>query len=207
MWLCEYWKEDHKRTIQAELGWIWQGLVLEENNNIWQANNDDGRMCISTLQKVFQLYTPTKVKHHPIFLSIFFFLHQMGDYAWSEHIVMVFLACQITIKNVQVQLTVKGKTTPESYTPTPKSSCAQNVVVLKWSVSLAQNLARPSVGRNKKRLSTDQWTRLHVRIVHPKWSCDQSNRAWRWPNVNWTFYGSLHSHSLMVGGVWLQCVC
>jgi hypothetical protein len=51
--------------------------------------------------------------------------------AWSEHIVTVFLACQITIKNVQVQLTVKGKTTPESYTPTPKSSCAQNVVVLK----------------------------------------------------------------------------
>jgi hypothetical protein len=27
--------------------------------------------------------------------------------------------------------TVKGKTTPDSYTPTPKSSCAQNVVVLK----------------------------------------------------------------------------
>jgi hypothetical protein len=34
-------------------------------------------------------------------------------------------------RNVQVQLTVKGKTTPDSYTPTPKSSCAQNVVVLK----------------------------------------------------------------------------
>ena len=51
--------------------------------------------------------------------------------AWSEHIVTVFLACQITIKNVQVQLTVKGKTTPDSYTPDPKSSCAQNVVVLK----------------------------------------------------------------------------
>jgi hypothetical protein len=31
------------------------------------------------------------------------------DYAWSEHIVTVFLACQITIKNVQVQLAVKGK--------------------------------------------------------------------------------------------------
>ena len=51
----------------------------------------------------------------------------------------VFLDCQITIKNVQVQLTVKGKTTPDSYTPTPKNSCAQNVVVLKWSVSLAPN--------------------------------------------------------------------
>jgi hypothetical protein len=50
---------------------------------------------------------------------------EMGDYAWSEHIVTVFLACQITIKNVQVQLTVKGKTTPDSYTPTPKSSYVQ----------------------------------------------------------------------------------
>jgi hypothetical protein len=38
---------------------------------------------------------------------------EMGDYAWSEHIVTVFLACQITIKNVQVQLTVKGKTIPD----------------------------------------------------------------------------------------------
>jgi hypothetical protein len=56
---------------------------------------------------------------------------EIGDYAWSEDIVTVILACQITIKNVQIQLTVKGKTTPESYTPNLKSSCAQNVVVLK----------------------------------------------------------------------------
>ena len=56
---------------------------------------------------------------------------EMGAYAWSEHIVTVYLACQITSKNVQVQLTVKGKTTPDSYTSTPKSSCAHNVVVLK----------------------------------------------------------------------------
>jgi predicted transcriptional regulator len=40
---------------------------------------------------------------------------EMGDYAWSEHIVTVFLAFQITIKNVQVQLTVKGQTIPDSY--------------------------------------------------------------------------------------------
>ena len=25
---------------------------------------------------------------------------------------------------------------------------------------------------------------LHAGIVHLKWSCDQSNRAWRWCNVN-----------------------
>jgi hypothetical protein len=52
--------------------------------------------------------------------------------------------------------------------------------VFRWR----QTLARPSVGRNKNRFSSDQWTRLHVRIVHPKWSYDQSNRAWRSRNVN-----------------------
>ena len=56
---------------------------------------------------------------------------EVGDYACSEHIVTVFLTCQISIKNVQVQLTVKGKTTPDSYTSIPKSSYAQNVDVLK----------------------------------------------------------------------------
>jgi hypothetical protein len=42
---------------------------------------------------------------------------EMGDYAWSEHIVTVFLAFQITIKNVPVQLTVKGKTTINQRNP------------------------------------------------------------------------------------------
>jgi hypothetical protein len=48
---------------------------------------------------------------------------EMGDYAWSEHIVTVFLACQITIKNVQVQLTVKGKTTRQLHPDTQKQLC------------------------------------------------------------------------------------
>jgi hypothetical protein len=46
---------------------------------------------------------------------------EMRDYAWSGHIGTVFLACQITIKYVKVQLTVKGKATPEGYTPPPKT--------------------------------------------------------------------------------------
>jgi hypothetical protein len=46
---------------------------------------------------------------------------KMVDYAWSERIVTVFLACQITVKNAQVQLTIKGKTTPDSYTLPPKA--------------------------------------------------------------------------------------
>ena len=46
---------------------------------------------------------------------------KMGGYAWSEHIVTVFLACQITIKNLQVQLTVKTKATPDRYTTPPKA--------------------------------------------------------------------------------------
>jgi hypothetical protein len=109
---------------------------------------------------------------------------EMGNYAWSEHIVTVFLACQITIKKVQVKPTVKGKKT-QTVTPPPLKAVVPKMwlswnEVFRWR----QTLARPSVGRNKKRLSSDQWTRLHVWIVHPKWSCDQSNRAWRWRNVN-----------------------
>jgi hypothetical protein len=71
---------------------------------------------------------PSVVVHEPVSQRM---IIEMGDYAWSEHIVTVFLTCQITIKNVQVQLTVKGKITPDSYTPKPQNSCAQNVVVLK----------------------------------------------------------------------------
>jgi hypothetical protein len=51
-----------------------------------------------------------------------------GNLAFGGHIST---RTVIRIKNVQVQLTVNGKTTSDSYTPTPKSSCAQNVVVLK----------------------------------------------------------------------------
>ena len=82
--------------------------------------------------------------------------------------------------------------------PTPKAVMPK--MWLSWSEVFRwrQTLARPSEGLNQTRLSSDQWTRLHVRIVHPKWSCDQSNRAWRWRNVNWTFYGSSRSHSLKV---------
>jgi hypothetical protein len=74
---------------------------------------------------------------------------------------------------------------PQTVTPPPPKEVVPKMwlswnEVFRW----CQTLARPSVGRNKKRLSSDQWTRLHVRIVHPKWSCDQSNRAWWWRNVN-----------------------
>jgi hypothetical protein len=46
---------------------------------------------------------------------------EMGDYAWSEHIVTVFLACQITTKNVQVQLTITGKQSLTVTPPPPKA--------------------------------------------------------------------------------------
>ena len=57
---------------------------------------------------------------------------------------------------------------PQTVTPpTPKAVVPKMWVsgneVFRWR----QTLARPSVGRNKKRLSSDEWTRLHVRIVHP----------------------------------------
>jgi hypothetical protein len=120
-------------------------------------------------------------EHWPVSQCI---IVKMGDYAWSEHIVTVFLACQITIKNVQSNLQSKEKQSQTVTPPPPKAVVPK--MWLSWNEVFRwrQTLARPSVGRNKKRLSSDQWTRLHVRIVHPKWSCDQSNRAWRWCNVN-----------------------
>jgi hypothetical protein len=102
---------------------------------------------------------------------------EMGDYAWSEHIVTVFLACQITIKNVQVQLTVKGKTTPKAVVPKMWLSWNE---VFRWR----QTLAWPSVGRNKKTTFIRPVDPSPCANSHPKWSCDQSNRAWRWHNVN-----------------------
>ena len=44
---------------------------------------------------------------------------KMGDYAWSEHIVTVFLACQITIKNVRIQLSQR-KNNPRQLHPHPQ---------------------------------------------------------------------------------------
>ena len=74
---------------------------------------------------------------------------------------------------------------PQTVTPRPPKAVVTKMwlswnEVFRWR----QTLTRPSVGRNKKWLSSDQWTSLHVQIVHPKWSRDQSNRAWRWRNVN-----------------------
>jgi hypothetical protein len=43
---------------------------------------------------------------------------EMGEYAWSGHIVTVFLVCQITIKNVQVQLS-QTKNNPRKLHPHP----------------------------------------------------------------------------------------
>jgi hypothetical protein len=106
-------------------------------------------------------------------------------------ILSLYYWCSVFVKrgmlltvHVQVDLQSKEKQ-PQTVTPPPPKAVVPKLglswnEVFRWP----QTLARPSVGRNKKRLSSDQWTRLHVRIVHPKWSCDQSNRAWRWRNVN-----------------------
>jgi hypothetical protein len=92
---------------------------------------------------------------------------EMGDYAWSEHIVTVVLACQITIKNVQVQLSQR-KNNPRQLLPHPQKQLCPKCGCPEMKFHWRQTLAQSSVGRNKKRLSSDQWTRLHVRIVHPK---------------------------------------
>ena len=57
-----------------------------------------------------------------------------------------------------------------------------SISVIPWrSVLLVKETGGP--GENHRPVAS-HWQTLHVRIVHPKWSCDQSNRAWRWRNVN-----------------------
>ena len=122
-------------------------------------------------------------EHWPVSQRI---IVEMGDYAWSEHIVTVFLACQIILPSRTYKSNLQSKEKqPRTVTPPPPKAVVPKMwlswnEVFRWG----QTFARPSVERNKKRLSSDQWTGLHVRIVHPKWSCDQSNRAWQWSNVN-----------------------
>jgi hypothetical protein len=132
---------------------------------------------------------------------------KMGDYAWREQILTVFLACQITIKNVQVQLTVKGKTTPDSYTPPPKAVVPR--MWLSWNevFRFTQTLARPSVGRSKKRLSSDQWTRLHVQIFPPN---NHATSQFEHGDDVMSTVDALWVVALAFsdgGGVRLQCVC
>jgi hypothetical protein len=58
-------------------------------------------------------------------------------------------ACQITIKNVHIHFRVKGKTTPYSYTSSPKAVVPK--MWLSWNEVFRwrQTLARPSVGVTK----------------------------------------------------------
>ena len=56
---------------------------------------------------------------------------EMGDYAWSKHIVTVFFGLPDYHQERTSSTYSQRKTAPDSYTSTPKSSCAQNVVVLK----------------------------------------------------------------------------
>jgi hypothetical protein len=97
---------------------------------------------------------------------------------------------------------------PQGVTPTPPNAVVPKMW-FSWNEVLRgrQTFARPSVGHNKERLSSGQWTILHVRIVHYKWSCDQSNRAWRWRIVNCGRFMGRRARIPWWRGVWLQWVC
>jgi hypothetical protein len=128
---------------------------------------------------------------------------EMGDYAWSENIVTYFWPVRLPSRTYQSNVQSKEKQ-HQTVTPPPPKAVVPNMwlswhEVFRWR----QTLSRPSVGRSKKRISSDQWTRLHVRIVHPKWSCDQSNRAWRWRNVN---CGRFMSHRARIPWWWRRLI-
>jgi hypothetical protein len=113
---------------------------------------------------------------------------EMGDYAWSEHIVTVFLACQITIKNVPRVWRQRNTSFQDNHILGTTAfggggvtvwgcfslDCKLDLHVLDGNLTgqkYRDNVLAPCViphFDNKKRPSSDQWTPLHVRIVHPK---------------------------------------
>ena len=117
-------------------------------------------------------------------LSVNAWLSKWGTMRGASTLSRYFWPVRLPSRTYKSNLQSKEKQ-PQTVTPPPPKAVVPKMW-LSWNEVFlwCQTLARPSVGRNKKRLSSDQWTRLHVRIVHPKWSCDQSNRAWRWCNVN-----------------------
>jgi hypothetical protein len=117
-------------------------------------------------------------------LSVNAWLSKWGTTREASTLSRYFWPVRLPSRTYKSNLQLKEKQPQTVTPPLPKTVVPKMWLswyeVFRWR----QTLARPSVGRSKKRLSSDQWTRLHVRIVHPKWSCDQSNQAWRWRNVN-----------------------
>jgi hypothetical protein len=106
---------------------------------------------------------------------------EMGDYTWSEHIVMVFLACQITIKNVQVQLTVRQR--PFSTAGALRSNLAFGGHISTCTVIRRLHHQGMRARRPIKR------PQLTLRHYHARfdWSHDHLGwtiRTWRW--VHWS---------------------
>jgi transposase len=94
-----------------------------------------------------------------------------GNLAFGGHINTRTVIIRLHHQGMRARRPIKRpQSTPKAVVPTMWLSWNE---VSRWR----QTLARPSVGRNKKRLSSDQWIRLHVRIVYPKWSWRRDNHA------------------------------
>ena len=117
-------------------------------------------------------------------LSTNAWLSKWGPTRGANTLSLYIWPARLPARTYKFNLQSKGKQ-PPTVTPPPQKAVVPTMW-LSWNEVFCwrQTLARPSVGCNKKPLSSDQWTRFHVLIVYPKWSCDQSNQAWRWRSVN-----------------------
>jgi hypothetical protein len=124
------------------------------------------------------------VVFHEIGLSANVWLSKWGTTRGASTLSRYFWPVRLPSRTYKSNLQSKEKQ-PQTVTLPPPKAVVHKMWLFWNEVSRwRQTLARPSVRRNKKRLSSYQWTHLHVRIVHPKLSCDQSNRARRWRIVN-----------------------
>jgi len=83
------------------------------------------------------------------------------------------------------------------WTPAPPNAVVP-ITLPSWNAMFLwrQTRTRQSTGRNKQRLSSDQWTRFQLRIFQRRWSRDQFHRAHQWCNDSCGhFMGSpVHRH-------------
>ena len=83
---------------------------------------------------------------------------------------------------------------PHTVTPPPPYAVVPWTLLLFSAVFRSlQTRIRHSTGFNRKRLSSDQWIRFHLRRCKWRWSLDQRRSAWRCLRVNYGRFNGLRA--------------
>jgi hypothetical protein len=93
---------------------------------------------------------------HSMKRSVRELFRKRGNNDISQYGIAIHLSVHNAIENIKVQLASERKATPHSYTARKECTCWKDVVFIVSSVFCLQTRMRPSTGRKKNRLSSDQ---------------------------------------------------